>query len=1260
MADQHLDPESVRTKEELARALSALRAVSGLTVRDIARQVDAPVATVGDYFSGRHLPGIRQLHLFQLVLGACGVTDPVLQERWVEALTRLRLSTDGRAARTRPPFRGLEAFGEDDADLFFGRHAAVEELLGRLRRVQAGAPGGGGAVAVVGPSGSGKTSLFLAGLLPAVRAGALTSDDGEPGTPGTVVAITSEQLTRVAGGPRLVVVDQLEAVLTLPAWRREELLAVLADLQQRALVVLGLRADFYHVAVAEPVLLPALQNQVILGPMTAGELREAVSEPVRRVGAGIEEGLVDLILADLAPGSPPGFAHEPGALPLLSHALLATWERASYNQLTIADYRSVGGLRGAVRQTAEELYGSLTEPEQVQARRMFTRLVRLDDDGPPTRRRATREELTTELAPGGPNLADVLERFISARLVAADTDTVQISHEALLTAWPRLSEWVSSNREWLRLHHQIADATHAWEEGARDDSLLWRGARLETALDLAAINGRSRDLNRDEGEFLSSSTAHRDGEERARRLRTRRTRRLFGAVTVLAVVAVALTAIVIDADLGADRARDQALSREVAIEAQQLQPTDPSLAAQLALAAYRISPTVQAAGTLVDSTAGEIPTRLLGPVGPEFVSATRSGRVLAVAQSATDTVALYRLASSTPAKVAVLRVGSRSYNDFAVAFSPDGKLLAAGGTNRAISLWDVATPSRPVRLATLSGLGGTIYSLAFTPDGTRLAAADSDGTVHRWNLTVPRRPASEALLTVPGMEPVKAVAYSPRGYWLAAAGNSGTLDLWAAGSTVPVVAPGAGGSDFESVDFNPIGTDVAAGIGNDDTVETWSIANGRLQLAKPPFVAATSEVTSTVYSPNGSILAEAAADGSLHLYNTTTWATVATFGDSDPITSLSFAERGRVLVSADAGGVTRLWPIPPPSTYTEPGSVYSLGYTRDGRYLVACSAGPTGTVTIWDDANPLRPTRLVNVTMPAGFGAAAGASAITPAGHLLAVGNATARIQLFNLANIANPTPVGPLLHATEPYIEQLGFSPDGKLLVEGDDSGNLRMWNVTDPARPRGVATIHNSAGEVIGFSFSPDGNLLATASSDAKVRIFDVRRPAHAKLLATLGGFTSYAYDTAFTPNGRTLVAGSAGGTIRMWDVSDPSRPRLLGHPLSIPAGYVYALAVSPDGKTLAAASTAHAVWLWNIADPAHPVLLDTLGAAADEVFAVQFEPNDKVLSASGSDDTVHLWDYQPETAAARVCALSGAPITRAEWARYIQGAPYQPPCS
>ena len=200
---------------------------------------------------------------------------------------------------------------------------------------------------------------------------------------------------------------------------------------------------------------------------------------------------------------------------------------------------------------------------------------------------------------------------------------------------------------------------------------------------------------------------------RAARRRTRRIQQLLALVATLALAAGALAAYAFDARSSANQARDEALSRQVAIEAKQLRATDPALAAQLALASYRIAPTVQARSTLIEATGAEMPYRLLGPVGPEFLASDDHGRLLAVAQSATDTVELYSLAGGRPTPRSRLTVGPRSEQDFTVALSPDGRLLAAGDTAGKVVVWNVADPAHPSKLATQ---GGQYYGAPFIAD----------------------------------------------------------------------------------------------------------------------------------------------------------------------------------------------------------------------------------------------------------------------------------------------------------------------------------------------------------------------------------------------------------------------------------------------------------------------------------------------------------------------------------------------------------------
>lgn len=1273
-------PAGIETRADLARALTALRSRSGLTVRELAKRLDMPAATVGDYFSGRHLPGPAQQGLFTAVLRECGVGTDEL-DGWLDALTRVRLTSDGRVGQVPAPYRGLEPFQTEDAELFFGREAATEDILARLAWLGSADGAGSDSLAllfVIGPSGSGKSSLLRAGVEAQVRAGALDAGGGGRWstaviTPGDAPVQTLRACVGSSDGERrLIIIDQFEELFGAVGTQQKLFLDELAGSRRPGTVVVaGLRADFYQAAVSEPMLLAALRRtQVLVGPMTEEEVRRAIVEPARCAGVLVEDGVVELLLADLAPGGPTGFAHEAGTLPLLSHALLATWERAQRNRLTIEDYREVGGLRGAVRQSAEELYEQLTPDEQALARQLFCRMVRVGEDAPLTRRRVARHELEELDAAADEDRGDkttgqgtrgVLDRFVAARLVTADAETVELSHEALLTAWPRLAGWIEQDQVALRMHHQLTDATNAWLVGNRDPSLLLRGSRLQLTADWVEDSDRRAQLNRGEREFLDAGLALAETERRAGRRRTRRMQELLAAVAALAVAGIVLAVVAFQARHTADQARDQALSRQVAIESTDLEPTDPALAMQLALAAYRISPTTEATSTLLDASASEMPTRLLGPIGPTSLGLAANGRWLAVAYADAHELKLFSLSGGLPKLVATVSTGPSSVDVYAVALSPDGRLLAAGGTGKVI-LWSLVRPADPVRLAVLGGLAGTVYGVSFSADGRRLAAADSDGTVRRWSLAVPSAPVAQPVLDAPSRPSLQAVSYSPDGRTLAAAGANGQLFVWGVGARPRLLATQtAGATTLTSVSYSPDGSTLAAG-GQDDLVHLWNLDRAGVPVGRlTPLGGFTSWVDSLAFSPDGRYLAAGDSDLSLRVWSTADWTPVARFQDPAPVTGVGFTPGDQRLLTVDEDGTTRIWSFPPPTSYRTPGSVFSIDYTASGHELAAVSGGPQGDVDLWNVADPWRPTHLAAISVPGAFGPAAGVEALSPDGQLLAVGNAPAKVQMLELERPAHPRPVGPVLGGATPNIEQLNFSPSMRVLSVADDAGRIHMWNVADPADPTALPTLDpdGKSSNIFGVAYSPNGKLLAAAAADDKVWLWDVADPQHPQLLTVLGGFTSYVYADTFTPDGRTLIAGSADNTLRLWNVSDPAHPRLLGHPLTGPTSTVYSIAVSPDGRILAAATTGGQVWLWNIASPAQPVLLAELTAATGQVFEVNFSPNHTTLVASGADQTLTFWDYRTSQVAARMCALAGTPITHAEWGQYVQGATYDPPC-
>ena len=405
------------------------------------------------------------------------------------------------------PYPGLAAFGRDQARWFFGRDQLTAELISHLdARLRTG-----GVQAVVAPSGAGKSSLLHAGLLPKLSDGALPGSHRWPTvvfTPtvqplralGTqIAALTGADPTSVAeqlvadpqgagallrgrirgldSDARLViVVDQFEELFTLCTDDRQrrtfiELLAQIAapqsaagpDLQPVGLVVMGVRADFYAACVNYPHLRSALQDSpLVVGPMSDAELRKAVLFPAQQMGLDIEPGLVELLWRDLgdtaaATGEDGTVSYEAGRLPLLAHALRATWQQRHGHTLTVDGYRVIGGIHRAVATTADRVFTGLHPTGQHAARILFLRLIRIGDGTEDTRRRLTRTDLQEGLDPG--SALPVLDEFTHARLLTQDQDTVEITHEALVRAWPRLRQWIDADRAGNLIRQELEEAT---------------------------------------------------------------------------------------------------------------------------------------------------------------------------------------------------------------------------------------------------------------------------------------------------------------------------------------------------------------------------------------------------------------------------------------------------------------------------------------------------------------------------------------------------------------------------------------------------------------------------------------------------------------------------------------------------------------------------------------------------------------------------------------------------------------------------------
>ncbi|HEY1642418.1 MAG TPA: helix-turn-helix domain-containing protein [Streptosporangiaceae bacterium] len=1214
------------------------------------------------------------------------------------------------------PYRGLASFQAADAQWFFGR----EDLTARLVQLAGAARAAGQPLMVVGPSGSGKSSLLRAGLIPAIEHGSVPGIEagrspalvltpggrplptltaelsavGRPGgraaSPGPGPGPGSGPTPGLGSGPdpdpdrepAAVIIDQFEQVFTAvpDEAERQAFITAAGALASRVLVVIGLRADCYGRALRYAGLAAALQErQLAVGPMPADQLRRVISEPARRAGVSVTEGLVELLLRDLTPRFAGPGGQEAGALPLLSHALRATWEHGQGDTLTVADYRASGGITDAIARTAEDAYGALRPAEQRRARWLFLRLVQVAGDSIETRCQVPLAELG-ELAGDGAEGegTGVLSRFIDERLITVTAEAAEITHDALLQAWPRLREWIEADRDGLRTRRRVTDAARTWADSGHDSAVLLRGGQLAMARDWAAVQHSRDGLSKAARQFLAASAAHEQATVEAERRRSRRLARLVAALAVLVLATVGLAGYAFSQRRAAMTEQLIADSRELAAEASQLRGQDPSVAAQLSLAAYRTARTPAALGGLLESSGTPAATRLRDSAGVVEAMALNTSRHLLAVVAADGSVRLWNVARPGAPVPASRPLTAGPGPLFAVALSPDGRTLAAAGASKVVRLWNVARPGHPVLEKTsLTGPRNTIYGLSFNPAGTVLAAASADGTVRLWAAPGTAGESARPLATLAGPGGyVQAVAFSPDGQRLAAGTTGGRVALWDVASPqrpaelgAPLTGPGRA---VTSVAFSPDGHTLAAGS-QDDRVWRWQLtgpapgaprrvaaggppppARGHRGGSRPaarrlaPLAGATDWVNTVAFSPDGTVLAAGSSDGSVRLWSLGTGRLTGTLRHPDVVTSLAF-DGGHELISGCADGTIRLWALPPP-VLAAAGEVNSVAYAPGSGLLAVGSQD----LELW---NPVTRTQQASAAVAGTF---VNAVAYTPHSGLLAAGYGNGRVQLWVTAG-GRLSRLGPLLSpASARVVESVTFSPDGKLLASGSDDGAVRLWNVTDPARPELLAVIPDSAAMVFGVAFAPDGRLLAAASSDDVTRLWDVARPARpVRVGPALRGTTSYDMSVAFSPDGRTLAVGSADKTVHLWDVARPARPRLAGRPLRGPEGYIYALAFSPDGQTLAAGVTDNTVWLWRAGDVRHPALAAQLTGPAGHVYTVAFSPSGEQLAAGSADGTVRLWDTGEQAAARSVCATAGEPLTRSEWVSYDPGRAYQPPC-
>ncbi len=1186
------------------------------------------------------------------------------------------------------PYRGLEVFDEEHARFFFGREAMTQHLVEALRPTRF--------LCVLGPSGSGKSSLVRAGLLPQLRAGKLPGSQSwqyvvfKPGAhPIEELALnlaalqgaqaqvsTATQLihdfkttetalhlfarlllrTQAPDTQLFILVDQFEEVFTLcqDAAERAQFIKNLRYAGTieggRTVIVPTMRADFLARAAESPDLAELLStHQFIVNPMEPDELRRAIEEPARLAGLRFELSLVERILNDVG--------REPGALPLLEHALRELFEKRSReNMLTMQSYERSGGVQGALAQKAEAIFARFTPEQQTILRRVMLRLTQPGEGTADTRRRAAKNELWAK-----PEEQDAVEKVIAAlaskeaRLITTSRDAggevqLDVAHETLIRGWPRLNQWITGDREGLRLHHRLAEDAKEWDKHNKDKSYLYQGARLIQVDEWRQTN--KGEMNKLELAFLNASFTAAETQKNARR----RQRYLLTSIPILILILCLVLVF-------GKRQQADYHSRELAAMAKSQLPVDPELGLLLAMEAVDTHNTDIAeealrsslleshlrvtlrghSGTIIravfspdnkliltasedgtarvwDARSGRSQVELRGHIGKVQNAAFSLDGTMIITAGEDKTAQVWETSSGK--NLAVLRGHNKALTG--ASFSPNGRLVVTASQDGTAQVWDVSASTSKV---VLRGHGDTINSQSstavrtptFSADGSKIITAGQDGTARIWDAQ-----SGRALAILKHQNYVNTAVFSSNGAFAVTASNDKTACIWETSTGHQLVQLKGHKDEVRGAIFSNDDKAVVT-ISEDGTARVWDASTGEtlhiLQGHSEP-------INKVAISYDNKLIATASLDGSARVWDASTGRTLLVLrGHTKGILSVAFSTDGKRLVTSSEDETARIWEV---ATWQQQFALSgsSGAFSADGSLVV--TATQDNSAEIWDAKTGKR------LAILRGHTGKVQSVAFSLDGKKIVTASEDKTTQIWD----ANTGRSIRMLPVHESLILKATFNPTGEKIITASDDGTVCMWDVSTGHTIGSPMEGH--IGQVYDAAFSPDGKKIVTASEDATARIWDA---GNGRLQAELRGHTGPVFKASFSPNGRWVVTASQDNTARVWDAN-------AGHPLGVlqgHAGRVRSAAFSPDGAWVITASDDKMVRLW--ATPlqygtAGDWNLNSVGGLLEQLAPVvnaEFSPDGKSFLTVSSEVNIGIYACTVCGSIKDIRALADTRVTR-----------------